>query len=224
MRTLRKVSSLAAIALLAASLNIVHAQTNSGALIAVEATAMNVLYLGVNNPVNIAVAGYESSEISVKVSQGMIEGSNGIYEVKPGKAGKLSFDVYAGEKHLGSKVFRVLTVPDPAAVLRNADGTIAMKGPKAKMNIQQAAQVKSLGADLNDFLFDVHFKVISFQMSVNIDGIAKVLTSDAAEFTREMQQQIRSARPGQVFVFEDIKAIGPDGKTRKLQAIEVKIM
>ena len=224
MKKLKKFSVLAVFVLLAASLNLVHAQTNSDPVIAVEPTAMNVLYLGVDNPVTIAVAGVPASELKVAVSHGIIKGNTGNYEVRPGKTGNLTFTIAHGEKRLGTKEFRVLAVPDPVTVLRGAGGSHMMKAGKETMPKSKLVQLKSLGADLHDFLFDVEFKVISFQMSTEMNGMSKILTSEDANITREMQGQISSAMPGQTIIFEEIKAIGPDGKTRTLQPVKVKVM
>lgn len=224
MKNTQKFIFLFCFAALFTTINMVHAQSQSKPLIAVEATAKNVLYMGVNNPVNIAVDGIKSSEIKVSVTQGVIEGRDGKYIVRAEKPGKLTFNINQGEKLLGSKDFRVLALPDPLAVLLNSDGSIAMKAGSASMELRKLVKVKDIGADLDDFLFDVQFKVISFQMKTTMKGIIKIIQSSSSELTEEMHQQIKMLRQGESVTFEDIKALGPDGTTRKLNPIVVKIM
>ena len=65
------------------------APTNNEIVTAVAATKMNVLYVGVDNPVKIAVSGYESSEIEVVITNGIILGENGDYIIRPKKPGNM---------------------------------------------------------------------------------------------------------------------------------------
>lgn len=225
MKNIRRLSCQVFVAVLAATLNMVNAQTESNPVIAVEPAAMNVLYIGVGNPVNIAVSGIKSSEIKVTVSQGKIRGSEGDYYVYPLKPGELTFNIYDEDKLLGSKVFRVLALPSPIALLLGSDGTPVTKAGTGSLTIQQLLEVKGLRADLSDFVFEVEYKIISFNITVNDEsGITTVIKSTSSEITQEMRQHIETIKQGQTVIFEDIKAVGPDGKIRELNPIIVKVV
>lgn len=52
-------------------------------VVTVSLVKMNFMYLGVDKPIQIAVSGYEASEIEASVVKGSLLGENGEYIVRP---------------------------------------------------------------------------------------------------------------------------------------------
>ena len=88
---------------------------------------------------------------------------------------------------------------------------------------QLAAQI-GLVADMGEFVFDVKVLVTSFEFSyVQANGLTKSIKQDGYSITNQMKEIIRNLRPGSRATFEDIKVKMPDGETRSLSPIVLKL-
>ena len=115
--------------------------------------------------------------------------------------------------------FRVKDLPTPVAKVTGS------KGGQANLRVGQLAGLQIIEAEAEDFLFEVEFKVTSFNMGFNdAAGIWVTRKSDGNNFTAEMKNIFRSMRAGQRVSLENIKAIGPDGKVRTLSPIIITVI
>lgn len=187
----------------------------------VSPTKMNVFYIGPENPVEISVPGVPSDKISASLlpsSHGSItKKTGGGYTVRVKQAGKCSIAVTAeinGKKqNMGSVEFRIKRVPDPVAqVLGMSGGDV----DKARL---QAAQ--TVDAKMKDFDFDLSFKVTSFTVSAQVGAYFLSETVKNNRINPQVKQNIFSkVSKGSKVYFEDIKAVGPDGKPRNLGVLK----
>jgi hypothetical protein len=186
---------------------------------AISPTKMNVLYYGADNPVAIAVSGVPSEEIIVETDNGKIEGELGNYIIRPGKPGTAQIKVYRVKKGkqelLQESEFRVKTVPDPVAMIADHRG-----GEISRDELLGADKVNVL---IQNFDFDLSFKVTEFTITTVINGYFKHVSSKSSEITEEQKDLIRSLKAGSPVFIQDIKAIGPDGAIRTLNPISLKI-
>ncbi len=179
---------------------------------------MNVFYIGVDNPVSISAPGVTPANLQPSISGGgSIKGSNGSYVVNVSSPGKVTVTVNGkgpdGKSSvMGASEFRVKYVPDPVATIGGLDpGQVG------------TAQFKAQGgmiAMLKDFDFDLRFNIQSFRMiyiAPRADPQVEVVSGPM--YSGRSQQIIRNAKPGDRFIFDDIKAIGPDKVTRKLNPV-----
>ena len=185
----------------------------------ISPTKMNVLYVGVWNPLEISVAGYPADR--VKPSGGLSgDGGPGKYKVKPTRAGKKTISVSVLDedgtsRSMGSQEFRVKRVPDPVAKIAKK------KGGKIKKNVLLAqAGVK---ADLENFDFDLTFRIVGFTVAVNVGGFEKTASSGSYRFTPQQVALMKKSKRGGRVTFENIRAKGPDGSVRKLGTVSFKI-
>ncbi|MDX2003108.1 MAG: GldM family protein [Chitinophagales bacterium] len=193
------------------------------AAVVVSPDKMNVFYIGVENPVSISVPGYGSDKITASLTKsGSISGSGGKYIVKVTAPGETEVVVSAkGDdgkmKSFPGKKFRIKRVPDPIAKVGNSPGG---KIPANQFKVQ-----KGVNAVLENFDFELKFKVISFDMTYAAkrqDLITK--SSKSPNFTPEMLDYLSKAKPGDVFYIDDIRVQGPDGATRKLPSIVFQLI
>jgi gliding motility-associated protein GldM len=187
----------------------------------ISPTKMNVLYVGVDNPISVSVSGFSDDKVTPHISQGSLR------RVKPGqyiarvkKAGKAVISVSVKDdngnsKTMGKQEFRVKTVPDPVAKVGGK------KGGTIKKTVLLAQRI--VAAELENFNFDLTFKVISFRVTVVIDGFDKFKDQRGNSFTAEQKKLIKRIRPGGRVMIENIKAKGPDGRVRKLSNIVLKL-
>jgi len=185
---------------------------------AISLTKMNVLYIGVDNPVSIAASG-GAEQLQPTISQGSLT------KVGPGQYIARVNDVndntvitvnVAGKK-AGQQVFRVRTIPDPVA-------TVGQFVSGANVPAGAFRAQGGVSAWIKDFPFDLTYKVTSFTV-VGEDANGDLLEARVSGNTWSPQAAniVRSVKPGQLITIEDIKAVGPDGRTRSIPSLMYNI-
>jgi len=187
----------------------------------VSPTKMNVFYIGVDNPVEVLASGVAAENIKPTISAGSIspDGGGGKYTVRVKKTGDVSISINAmidgKTTPMGTKKFRVKTVPDPVAVVNKEKGGIISKGV-----LQAQAGV---AAELENFDFDLRFIVQSFSVSATIKGYEEEYRSNSYQFTPQQKQLIGKLQTGSKVYISDIQAMGPDKTLRSLSSIAFKL-
>ena len=188
----------------------------------VSADKMNVFYIGVDNPVSASITGIRSDKTNVSMTGGSISPSGGpgkfvVRVNSPGVAKiNLSGKAKDGSPVTGSKEFRVKRIPDPVPELGGKQGGSMGTGEmKAQMGVI---------AKLKDFDFDARFDVAGFEMTLAERGQDLLTCVNAgAKFSGQCQNLINRAKVGSIYYFDNIRAKGPDGTTRKLPTISFKV-
>jgi gliding motility-associated protein GldM len=189
-------------------------------MLVVSPTKMNVFYLGVDNPVEISVPGVGADKVFPNITNGTIAKDGKAFVVRPAKSGiaqvNVMVEIEKSKKNMGMKEFRVKTVPDPVA---------KVAGIKGAGGIEKAVLMAQGGvaAVMENFDFDLTFKVTEFKVSVNIGGFTNDKISKSNKFTTEQYALIKQASRGQKVYVEDVKAVGPDGSIRQLGSIALTI-
>ena len=180
---------------------------------------MNVIYAGVPNPFSVSAAGFPLESVRATINGGSISGSNGKYVVNVGggQIGKeLNINVSAssGGKtlNLGSQRFRVKGIPTPKAYIKGKSG--------GNVPLNWLVSSNSIETQLEDFVFDVNFKVIRFSTTfINPRSDAVTISNSGAGFNGQIKGALNSIRPGATVIFKDIVTEGPDGRQKVLDAI-----
>jgi hypothetical protein len=184
---------------------------------AVALTKANVVYIGIENPVNISVAGYKASDISVAIDNGSITGDNGEYIIKAAKPGKAVITVKAGGKVVKETTFNARFLSPPVAALTSDNGILIKGGGIAKDALLKAGGIMCTveNADI-----DIPIKVASFTMSVitNDHVQGKTITTTNDRFSPEQIKLIQSMTKDQRIIIDEIAASGPDGRVMKIPA------
>jgi len=193
--------------------------------IAVSPSKMNVFYIGVPNPVDVTASGVPADKLLVSITGGgsIVSAGEGKYTVTVKQPGKVTINVAAkmenGQKNLGSKEFRVKTVPDPVAKV----GTNPINAKGGIISLNELMAQTGVKADLENFDFDLQFMVTGFTVSATIKGFEEEKKANNAAFTPEQKQLMRNVGTGRKLYIEDIQAKGPDGSIRKLGSIAYKL-
>ncbi len=82
---------------------------------------------------------------------------------------------------------------------------------------------RGLRALLDNFVFDVRFKVTKFTVSVFWKGVWHERATTGNRFSKQQISLIRRVIKHRKVYIENIEAIGPDGTTRKLAPIMFRI-
>lgn len=193
--------------------------------VVVSPTAMNVFYQGIQNPVDISVPGVGSDKLTVRMTNGDIKRGKykdyrGEYIAQPRTVGQnaqviVSANINGKVQTFPPVEFRVRRLPDPEARFAN------MKEGNVLRSVAAAQQVVT--AVLENFEFDLTYTVTGFTVSVNDKGFEITAESNNNRLTDKQKGLISNLRAGQKLIIEKIKAVGPDGRTRDLNPIILKI-
>jgi gliding motility-associated protein GldM len=181
---------------------------------AISLTKMNVLYIGVDNPVSIAASG-GAEQLNPTISQGSLE------KVGPGQyiarvnsiTDNCTISVNVAGKLAGQQVFRVRTIPDPVATIG---------GYASGENIPAGAfkAQGGVGAYIKDFPFELNYKVTSFSIAADTDdGDIAEAQSQGNVWSNQARAIVNRVHAGQTVTIDNIRASGPDGRTRKLPSL-----
>lgn len=174
--------------------------------IAVSADKMNVLYIGVDNPLTIT-AGVGSEKVSASFTGGSISKVGGSkYVAKPTKPGEHTITVRAEDKSTPVK-FRVKYLPKPATFVGTSrGGSISASGFKAQ---------GGLIARLEESEFDAPFRVVSYKLGASGGAfpVYQEASNEGNRWSGSAANIISRATPGTSVYFDQIRVVGPDGRT-----------
>jgi hypothetical protein len=111
--------------------------------------------------------------------------------------------------------FRVENIPDPIA-------KFAQKNDGQVTKAEALAQ-PGVFAVLENFLFDLTYTVTGFTMTINQRGFDRTATSTNNRVTAEQRALIDALSRGEKLYITNIKAIGPDQRTRPLPPVILTI-
>ena len=196
----------------------------------VSPTAMNVMYSGIYNPIDVSVPNVSPDKIKIQVVNGSfttdkVKNSKGVnfkgtWSVKPNAVGQnvqiiVIADVNGKPMQYPPYEFRVKPIPTPIAVFGGkSTGTI----PRATAAAQQG-----VFAIMPDFDFDLRYQVTGFTVLFNDKGNDYEEPSTTSNLTQKQKDLINRLTRGKNLIIKDIKALGPDGKTKELQPVLLKI-
>ncbi len=193
--------------------------------LAVSSELTKVLFRGIDNPISVSGGGVGAEGLSVVASNGeALNKGSGKYVLHPGDGNEDKISVTAhrpdgSSANLGTETFQVKDLPNPVAYV-GVNGGGRMRSAEFKANSGLRAVLENF-----DFLSGVNFQVTGFTLyAVGGDQIPQLLqgTSNSYSFG-QVQAIISKCRPGTIVSFEDIHAVGPDHKTRKLRGISFQL-
>lgn len=174
--------------------------------IAVSADKMNVLYIGVDNPLTIT-AGVGSEKVSASFTGGSISKVGGSkYIARPTNPGEHTITVRAENKTTPVK-FRVKYLPKPATFVgASRGGSISAATFKAQ---------GGLIARLEDSEFDAPFRVVSYRLGASGGAfpVYQEASNEGNRWNGSAANIVGKATPGTSVYFDQVRVIGPDGRT-----------
>jgi len=179
---------------------------------------MNVMYIGVPNPIAVSAPGIANKDLIVTMTGGTIKPvSDGHYIATVTAMGTATVTV-SGQltkgktSILGSSLFRVKGIPDPKPIFAGKSG-----GKTSAANIKGQDY---LFARLDNFEFDAKFDVKRFTVLIQKprqDVIS--LQNTGGQLSSAVKAALSNITPGTLVIFDQILAVGPDGRQRGLDPI-----
>lgn len=186
----------------------------------VSAKKMNVFYIGVDNPVGISAAGVPTNQLKVDASgAGIVMSKTGAgdYNVTVAQQGEANITLSGGGLTPTTFKFRAKRIPTPIPQLSGKTGGAMPNGTfKAQQGIIPV---------LEGFDFDAKCAIGGFRLvRIAPRQDPEFATNQGGRFTGEVEKLINKARPGDRYIFEEIKARCPgDQAGRELNEMSFKI-
>lgn len=185
--------------------------------LAVSADKMNVAYVGIDNPLTIVAEGYDCSQLIVTSNNGkLIKGEDCQYNFSPDKQGTCDINVSVktktGIKHVGIKKYRAKLLPSPR---------VALAG-KSEGRISTAVFKQQLGISMifDNCEYEIKGAVTKFRIVfLYVEGTAFEAENSGANFSPEVQQEMKKLKLGDKIVVENIKGIVANGMTRSFNSM-----
>jgi gliding motility-associated protein GldM len=198
--------------------------------VVVSATGMNVLYTGIENPIDVSVPGVTPDKIKLRVTNGELstgrvknpsgEYFRGNWIIKPNSTGQrvqvyVTADMNGKPQNFAPVEYRVKPLPTPIAIF----------GGKTGGTISKASALAAAGvfATLPDFDFQLVYNVTEFTILVNDRGEDFEIKSTGTNLSSQQRAVMEKLTRGKNLFIKDIRAVGPDGKSKDLPPVIFKI-
>ena len=192
--------------------------------VSVSPTKMNVFYIGVDNPVEVSAAGVPSASVQVSMSgagggtiKRAADGTFVVNVTQQTRNGEFAKINVSAPGITVAKDFRVKRIPDPVPTLSNKAGGAMGNG---EFRAQQA-----LIPTLEGFDFDARCSIVGFQIIRSAKREDPELNANkGGKFDDRTKDLVNKAKPGDIFVFDNIKCSCPgDAASRTLPSSVYKI-
>ncbi|MCW3086079.1 MAG: hypothetical protein JWP12_3445 [Bacteroidetes bacterium] len=188
----------------------------------VSAEKMNVVYIGLDNPISVSVPGIPNEKLSVSINNGTLKpDGSGKYLLNVKDGAKTDITVSAimenGERRsMGVMTFRVKRIPKPTAKIGDVVGDGSMSRDKLTTILGPIANYE-------DFVYEAHCKIISFDVSYPVKGIIVTDKIKGNIIPQSAKDAFGKLKRNDRVYFENIYAVGPDGLPVKINPMTVKI-
>ncbi|RSK39958.1 type IX secretion system motor protein PorM/GldM [Mangrovimonas spongiae] len=177
----------------------------------ISADKMNVVYRGVVNPMTISFAGVPDNKVNASAT-GLRKTGNGKYEMRPGTGREVTINVTAtlddGSAVSDRKTFRIKDIPKPTGTIAGQPGIVKLP--------RNNVQIATIGAELEDFDFELPIVVSEFK--IKVPGQPSVRVS-GTKLNSQAKNALRKARRGDQVAIFDIKASIRGNSSYKLKSV-----
>ena len=178
----------------------------------VSAEKMNVFYIGVDNPVAISAAGVPSAQLKVDAAGAGISLNKlggGKYTATVSQQGECTITLSGGGLQATAFKFRAKKIPTPTPMLSDKKGGQMPNGTfKAQQGIIPA---------LEGFDFDAKCQITEFRLvRVAPRQDPEIKLNQGGRFVGEVAGLIAKAKPGDRYIFEEIKARCPGDQAARI--------
>jgi hypothetical protein len=187
--------------------------------LAIAADKMNVFYIGVENPITVAASGIDNKNISLTAAGATIKTTeNGHYSILCNQPGRIDLTVTNKSTGKSKTVnFRVKRIPDPVIRMgRKTDGLMGSGEFRAQPGLM---------ANLDNFDMDMNCTIQSYTLYYVCKRCDPIeLQGSGNRFTGMISNVIRQAKPGDQYVFTEVKVRCPGDRVgRRVNGLSFKI-
>jgi len=179
---------------------------------AVQLDKMNVLFIGVDNPITVSGSGsVDQIQASISGGGGVLSGSGAH---RTARVTQETDDCVITVKTPDGKStpvrFRVRSIPDPTPQVGNSEsGDVQFNAFRVQPGVR---------AFVKNFFYETQFNVTSFRIMGDGAGFDEGIdeANNTGAVWNEAKRIINKCKPGSYIYIDNIYAMGPDGRRRKL--------
>lgn len=185
-------------------------------------TKFNIMFRGVWSPIDVAVSDVPTENTFIKVSNATVRGKWGKFQVWPdsGSNKTTKIHVYTNVKNdtvlVGKHEYRIKNIPKPTAFYMGAKDSMTFKISKIRAG-------RFVSAKLEDFLYDVRFRVQQFDCTIYHAGEKNTYSNPGTRISQEVQNQIKTLTSGDQLIFHNIVATNQIKQVYHLEPIVVTV-
>ena len=183
---------------------------------------LNVVYEGFKNNFSVSVPGIAHKDLKVSATGAKVTANKDGWIIVPTGNSKVitikvSAEIEGKLQSMGSSQYRVKPLPRPTAYLNSSDrlfseGTI----PRSALIGGKSFLEASYGPD---GLLNLDFKIVGFNLMTDY-GISE---TKGNKFSAKQLSQLKQLKKGSLVNIVNIRAVGPDGKQQRLNAIPLSM-
>jgi gliding motility-associated protein GldM len=179
---------------------------------AVQLDKMNVLFIGVDNPVTISGSGsVDQIQASISGGGGVMSGGGAKRTVRvTQETDECVITIRTPDGKATPVRFRVRSIPDPTPMIgQNESGDI----PAAYFKSQAGVR-----AFVKNFFYETQFSVTSFRITADGAGFEEGIleANNTGAVWSEARTIVNKCKPNSYIYIDNIYAVGPDQRRRKL--------
>lgn len=184
---------------------------------------MNVMYIGVPNPITLSASGYNIEDVKPVMPWAELTSTGkGKYEAKVSKQGTYDYSITATGRGgstggaISSGKIRVKYIPPPTATVGGiSSGRLAAAVAKVQTGVI---------AKLENFDFDTRFEVLSYRFGfVPKNDDYNEAENNGPRFSPAVMAFMNRSKPGDKWIFENIKVKGPDGRVQTVNSVTITL-
>jgi len=166
---------------------------------------MNLIYRGLWSPIYVAIPNIQAENTFIVVPGAEVKGKWGKFEVWPdtGSRKTCRIKVYTDLNNdtvlVGTHEYRIKNIPKPTAFFMG-------RKDSATFSLSKLRTGRFITARLEDFLYDVRFRVQSFDCAISHKNELKLYKVKGAKLSQEIREQIELLESGDRVFFQNIMA------------------
>lgn len=187
---------------------------SSSCCLKLDIEKMNSIYRGISH--NIFITATPGAAVSCTNGEILQGDKGGKFSILAKEGEESAITVKAGNGCEQTYNLRLKKIPDPVIYV----GTIKGSGQMTKAELFSQ---NGIFARMENFDFDIRFRVVSFVLTMNINGVFVEKKSEGPAITADMKSMITGVRPGGKVLIEQVKVQGPDSLIRNIPGVIITV-
>lgn len=179
---------------------------------AVQLDKLNVLFIGVDNPFTVSGSGdVDRLQVSASGGGAVISGGGASRTIRVNQeTDECYITVTTPDGKKTPVKFRVRSIPDPTPIVGGGD---------PNMRASEFVSQPGVRAFVPNFFYETQFSVTSFHIVGDGEGFGEGAEEayNTGATWNEARKIVNKIRPGSFITIDEIRAVGPDGRSRKLR-------
>jgi hypothetical protein len=182
-------------------------------------SSLDIAYIDVRNILELT-GSKSSNNLSFSTTNGTLMNlSQNQYVLRPSKEGECLVSFSDKGKKIASKIFKVVSFSDPVKTFGSRYDSVAKDGYTYFISYENLINDPVFRITIPNCYFKDPLKIVSYRITLDSLSGGETITEftvTGPEPTKEQIQIIKNYGANTFMTIDDIRAIGPDGRVRKL--------